>query len=312
MVRSVGGPRIQNLQAKTEAEQPARLPDAITPKPFLLSQSGKAMPAGDWPAKPFLPPELAGQIEKLEVVAMDPAGVHRKNEFSIDDKGTLESTAYANPLGHNPYQLTLVAKDGTRYTADVDISPSKLKVSHSGYETLSGLRFEKEVPPPPAEIELGSFLLSQSGNVVPEGSWPQHTPIVPPGMEGFFEKMEVMALDPGGVHAKNEFHLDDKGSVESTAYSRPLGHNPYQVTLLGKDGSRYSGTVDISPKKIKVSHSGYETISGLKLTRERAPVAADDEALQGVAGDFARTGGANKEAPSFSGSPLGLYWANKK
>ncbi|MBN2358947.1 MAG: hypothetical protein JXR83_05805 [Deltaproteobacteria bacterium] len=311
MVRAVGSQKVQQLTRDRDTST-SRPPDAFQAQPFLLSQSGAVQPVGDWPRyQPLLPPGLAGWFDKMEVVALDQGNVHAGNEFKLDDKGVVQARADLRPLGHNPYQITLIGKDGSRYSARVDISPRQTGISHQGYDTISGLRFERERPAPPKEIELAPFLLSQSGTALPAGEWPRYQPLLPPGLEGQFEKMEVMALDPGQVHASNVFALDDKGVLQARAGTRPLGHNPYQITLVGRDGSRYSAQVDISPRKTGVSHAGYDTITGLKLALEQETPQPGDQGMAGLARDFAQSHGTSQKRPSLARSPAGIFFQSR-
>ncbi len=280
------GPK--NVAARTPIQAPG--PDAAGLKlgTFLLSQSGAVMPDGYGSKKPtaIVPP---GSFERMEVMALDPAGVHRTAKFDIDDNGVPRPSANQPPLGHVPYQVTLIDKDGNRFSGKVDITPGKTGVSHQGYETIKGLALTKEPPakaPPAGELTMGAFMISQSGGLMPEGYGDKGAiAAFPPG---FAASVEVMALDPGRVHRKARFDVDDRGVIKPDAGQPPLGHVPYRITVTDHDGNKYAADVDVSPKKTGKSHQGWDTLKDLKLRLVAPDADAANAAVVGVAGDFAK------------------------
>src|SRR5256885_17268425 len=96
----------------TKAAQPigdaaAFSASAVKIPELLLSQSGSIATAKDGHKQVPLLPGLAGQFTALTVTSLSPSGVRTTNSFPIDDKGMLHWAA-SHPLGHVPYELTLV------------------------------------------------------------------------------------------------------------------------------------------------------------------------------------------------------------
>lgn len=281
MSTRIDAPRTIAAQATEEAPK-------LIAGPLLLSQSGAVMP-GD---KAFLPP---GRFKELVITAQDEGGVHAQNRFNVDKDGKIE-WASARPLGHVPYKLTLVAEDGSTYSALVDVTPKKLRVSHQGYEELKGLAFTKDPDPPKASFESGPLSLSQSGAAIAG-----KTPFAPAGQ---FSELIV-----SGSHAQNKFPIDDDGRL-GLASSHGLGHVPYRLTLVAKDGARYHADVDVTPKKLRVSHQGYETLSKLTFVREAPltsslPPASDD-------GKEAARNFAARQPVAASLSPIFAYFDQRR
>jgi hypothetical protein len=255
---------------------------------FWMTQSGNIMPE-NYGAKNQTPIVPAGKFDHIEVMALDESGVHRTARFEIDERGQVIPNTKNPPLGDVPKRITLVDNEGNRFSGDVDITSKKLKVSHSGYETIKGLELAPEPKPkaPPAgEVTLGNFMLTQSGHAMPENyAAKNQTPLVAPGA---FERLEVTALDPAGVHRTATYALDERGHLVPNTKNPPLGDLPYRLTLVDADGNRYQGDIDISSKKLKVSHQGYETLKNVKLTLVQA-TDANPETLNGVARDFVKS-----------------------
>lgn len=266
--------------------------------------------------KPLVPP---GQFTSVEITGLDPGGVHSKRTFSLNEQGVLNPFGKGSMLGSSyPYELAFVAKDGARYTAVVDISPKKIGWAGQGYQTIGDLKLERVDPPAPAEtkpaapaeLTMPSILLSQSGQLATaEG---QSSKPVFPGMPkelgaDFISSITVIGLDPGGIHPKRTFTLNDKGLLNAFGSGGPVGSSyPYELRLTAKDGTEYSATVDISPKKIGVSHQGYESIKDLKFRRvdSRSIEAPLDEAARG----YVAAGGNQRAKPArVEGSPAFFY-----
>lgn len=151
-----------NKVALERVEPPAppvvkpQAPNELTMPEIMLSQSGQLATAegkSGTPIFPGLPKELGADfISSITVVGLDPGGVHPKRTFSLDAQGRLNPFGTGGPIGSSyPYEIRLTAKDGTEYSAKVDISPSKVGSSHMGYETLKGLKFQR--------VESGSMSL---------------------------------------------------------------------------------------------------------------------------------------------------------
>lgn len=294
---------LDGVQAIGFPKQDSNLPGSIRIPKFMLSQSGSAFPVdyGNRNQKPLLP-GLEGAV-RMEVTGLSPSGTRTKNEFAIDDQGRLQPNSNARPLGHVPYEVAIVMEDGTRYSGVVDISRSKTGVSHQGYDTIEGLELTRVPPPPPAQVELGSFYLSQSGQALPiQGEGP-----IVPNNDGFFQKMVVTGLSPSGTRLENSFDLSPDGRLQSKVASKPLGHVPYEIALIGRDGSRYTAVKDISPSKTGVSHQGYDTISGLVLKRQGpTPDLRSEAPMNSSDAQFMQTGGPTNQRPTLGGSPMFL------
>lgn len=292
--------------ARIQQQQDAPLPDVLTVPSLLLSQAGRATRKEGDSNKPLVP-GFPGQLSEL-VVRQSRGGVESELRFPIDDKGRLDPFGKGSPLGHGPFELVLVAKDGTRFSAAVDISPKKTGVSHQGYDELKDLRLVREqppAPPPRSFVVVPSFLLSQAGQPArKEGE--SNKPLVP-GMEGHFDEM-IVSQTRNGLTSERRFAIDDKGRVDGFGKGGPLGHGPFTITLVAKDGERYAAPVDVSPRKTGVTHQGYDEVKDLRLQRVVAEAAAPDAPMTGVAAAFAKTGGAKHAEPTLLGtSPLATW-----
>ncbi|MBL8952041.1 MAG: hypothetical protein JNK82_14755 [Myxococcaceae bacterium] len=229
-------------------------------QPFLISQFGR-IANGEHPARPLVPGHT---FDRLEVTAGDGT---TKATFEFDANGAVKPNLSNPLLGTHPYTLTLVKGDA-QWSAKVDVSPAKVKSSHQGYETVAP-EFTRvppaqpEAPQPPATFESKLFI-SQSGQVFAPGTRGmegQKQPVLK-GFEGAFRALTVKALDPAGVHASVSFPIDSgSGAISSKVAERPLGHNPYELILDGNDGQQWKATVDVTPKKLRVSHQGYEEVN---------------------------------------------------
>lgn len=120
-------------------------------------------------------------------------------------------------------------------------------------------------------------------------------------------EMVVTALPPSGVRFSNRFPIDAEGRLQPGTSTRPLGHHPYAITLVSKDGTHYEGQVDVSPAAIGIQHQGYETVEELSVRRvpERPAVRSDAPLTLADAG-FVAVGGSEGEA-RLSNSPNFVY-----
>ncbi|HEY1100540.1 MAG TPA: hypothetical protein VGF99_16485 [Myxococcota bacterium] len=90
---------------------------------------------GDKPV-PMFPP---GFTDRVTITALDPAGVHRTATFAVDERGIARPDPRQPGLGHLPYRISADDADGHRYSVDVDITPGRIKVGHTGYEAIEKL-----------------------------------------------------------------------------------------------------------------------------------------------------------------------------
>jgi hypothetical protein len=272
---------------------------------IMLSLSGAAFPADyDKGNKlPIIPPELFGYIEKLEVTGLSPSGTRNKNTFEIGADGKLKP-GYAQPLGHVPYELALIGKDGERYTTIVDITPGKIKESSQGYYPLGTLTFERALH---EQFTAGRFMLSQSGSAFPFKYGERDQEPFLPNNNGFFESVTVTSLSESRVRTSNTFKLSADGQIQPLASTHPLGHVPYEITLNGKDGSQYTAVVDVSPRKVGKSSQGYFHVEDTVFTRKRTEVDTRTASPlnQADTGFVSSGGGAPKS--EFGNSPLGAF-----
>jgi hypothetical protein len=274
-------------------------PQEIKLGDFLLSQSGGVMPEGLGTKNPvpLVSPD-GHKFTKFEVTSLDESGVHNKRTFDIGSDGVVRPNTKGGLGTSSPMKLTLMDADGNKWSAVIDISPSKTGVSHSGYEQMKGIKLTKELPPAPAEVTLGEFLLSQSGGVMPQGLGTKHPiPLVSPDGHKF-ESLEVMALDESKVHNKRTFEIGDDGVVRPNSKGGLGTSSPFQLTLRDAEGNKWVAVIDISPSKTGVSHSGYEEMKNVKLRRVNDEQLGHDGALQGVAGDFLKSQSAPKQGKS--------------
>lgn len=301
-------------------------PGTIVLPAILLSQSGQlAMREADT-GKPLFPGADAfgpGYFTGVEITGLDPGGVHPKRRFSLNDKGVLNPFSRDNPIGSSyPYELALIGRDGARYRTVVDISPKKIGWSGQGYQDLNKLSLERVEPPAPpvvkptapAELTMPELMLSQSGQLATaEGK--SGLPIFP-GLSkelgaDFISSITVVGLDPGGVHPKRTFQLDDQGRLKPFGTGGPIGSSyPYELRLTAKDGTEYSAKVDISPAKTGISHMGYDTLKNLKFRRvDSGSVSLGAAApLDASAKGYVAAGGHSRATPPrVEGSPAFFY-----
>jgi hypothetical protein len=278
---------------------------------LMMSQSGAAFPADyDRGNKlPIIPRELFGQIDSLEVTGLSPSGTRFKNTFEIGADGRLMPKASTTPLGHVPYELALIGKDGSRYTTVIDISPkAQGGNTHRGYDPLPALTFTLEKKPL-EQFTAGRFMLSQSGAVFPQGYGERNQEAFIPNNNGFFTQMIVKSTTSS---TSNTFDIRPDGQVEPKASTHPLGDVPYEITLIGKDGSQYSSPVDVSSRAIGKTTHGYETVADLVFTRRQLEVDTRTEApLSGADSGFVSSGGGAPKS-SFGSSPLGAFASRGK
>ncbi len=253
-------------------EGPAFAADKVYLPELLLSQSGSIATAKDGDKQKPLVPGLAGQFQELVVTGLSPSGTRFENHFPVDDKGMLH-WAQARPLGHVPYEVTLVGKDGARYSGVVDITPKAVGKSHSGYEVLTDLELSREKPPPPASLQVPELLLSQSGSIATAKDGQRPRPLVP-GMNGKLKELVVTGMSPSGTRFENRFPIDANGVLQWNS-AQPLGHVPYRLELHDGEGHTWGANVDISPQKLGKSHAGYEVLNDLRFVLHERPPAAE-------------------------------------
>jgi hypothetical protein len=143
---------------------------------FRLTQSGAAHPE-NYAQRDQVPliPNNRGFFTEMIVTSASPSRVRTSNRFEITEDGHLVSQSRTRPLGDVPYEITLVAQDGARYSAPLDISSSKMRVGAPGRLFLiSGLIVEREKPlvlqPDAAPITESDAAFAQSGG------WRQQKP----------------------------------------------------------------------------------------------------------------------------------------
>lgn len=211
------------------------------------------------------------------MTALSPSGLRTQNRYTIDENGLLAAGA-GRPLGHVPYEVALIAADGSKYSAVVDITPSKVKMSHSGYELLTHLKLQKELPPPPDAIQVPELLLSQSGQIALARDVHKQLPLIP-GSAANYTELTVTGLSPSGTRFTSSFPIGDDGKLQ-WKNGQPLGHVPYELTLKDERGNLFRARVDITPGKIGISHSGYEELKNLRFERVIPSAPADSEGVR--------------------------------
>ena len=194
---------LQNTTATTAPRAEAASSDKRTVEAgsFMLSQSGNVMPGnyGNGPSTPLADPK---RFASLEIKALDQHHIGKTTTFQLDERGAPRPSPNQSPLGHVPFQVTLIDHDGQRFSAVVDITRSRIGKTTDGYLDVNNLKLTLEAPakaPPAAEVKLGAFMLTQSGRLMPEGYGNTPVAMFPPG---FADHVEVIAMDANRVHNK--------------------------------------------------------------------------------------------------------------
>lgn len=278
-------------------------PGEMTIPSIWVGQHGAV--AVDHADKPLIP-GVTDQLEKLVVRSLNPHGGKGTAEYAIDDAGVLHPSA-RNPITEGPMRLEVVAKDGTRYAAEFDVSPKAMKKSTQGYFELKNLKLaplveEKPAAPLPDKVEPTPFLLSQWGQIaMPESAG--RTPFLPKN-DGAFVALHV---EQGG--AAKTYAIDDQGRLDS-GRGPSLGDRPAKLVLEHASGARFEAHVDVSSKKTKgVGSAGYHLMKGVVF--QPAAARAHDDALGDAAIAFAKAGGAKNQAPTLEQSPLGVRFFSR-
>lgn len=288
--------RAGHLQTTTaiDAGSPRALGNQVKIGELLLSQSGSTARARDGhEQQPIAAP---GAFKELVVTGLSPSGTRFENRFPIDERGMLQAGP-GRPLGHVPYEVALIAADGTKYAATVDVTPRKTGVSHSGYDLIKDLTLTKAAPPAPDSFRVTELLLSQSGQIALARDGHKQQPLVP-GQEGTFTELSVTGLSPSGTRTTNTYAIGEDGKLQ-WSLGQPLGHVPYELTLKDEGGNLFKARVDITPSRIKISHSGYELLQGLKFERVVPQAPADAEGVR----NFVSQAPVEKKM-----SPLAAFW----
>jgi hypothetical protein len=289
------------------------LPEKVKIPELLLSQSGSALMDDPMSRKPLVPGAPAGYFTKLEIMGLDQSQVHNVRTYTFDADGRIEGLGQGPHLGVYPYEITLVGKDGARYSAKIDVSSKHSGVRHSGYAEIGGLELTRSEPPPPpmpAEVTVPSILLSQFGQALMKDPM-SRAPLIPGAPPGFFQKLEITALDESQVHFTHTYKLDGEGRLSGMGEGPWLGDLPYMLTLVGKDGERYQAYVDISSKKTGVRHSGYEDLSNLRFHRVGDSGVSSDAPLDAATRELMQRGPAPKARASVERSPQFLVVSSR-
>lgn len=152
---------VTDLALTPEPPPPPTLPEEVRLDALLVSQSGSVM-KGRPEARNQQPlvPALPDAFERLELTA-DRNGVRTTNTFALTASGEVVPNLGARPLGNVPYEVTLVAKDGTRYRGAIDLT--KTGVRHSGYEAIRDLRLTR------ADVAIDTPLTERDAAFVASG-----------------------------------------------------------------------------------------------------------------------------------------------